>query len=130
MTTGERIKKARLELGMTQEELGEKVGVQKAAINKYETGIVVNLKRGVIVKLADVLNVTPEYLMGWDEDQGFYDDIAKRNAGTNEEDEVMKYAEELRNRPGMRLLFDATKNCTEEDMRKVADMIKALRGDD
>ena len=48
MTIGERIKKARLEKGFTQEELGNRVGVKKAAINKYETGIVVNLKHCVI----------------------------------------------------------------------------------
>ena len=44
MTTGERIKAFRISLGMSQEELGELIGVKKAAINKYETGLVVNLK--------------------------------------------------------------------------------------
>lgn len=44
MTTGEKIKMLRVKKGMSQEELGKKVGVQKAAINKYEKGIVVNLK--------------------------------------------------------------------------------------
>lgn len=36
MTTGEKIKMLRVKKGMSQEELGKKVGVQKAAINKYE----------------------------------------------------------------------------------------------
>ena len=66
MTTGDRIKQLRLALGMSQEELGQKVGVKKAAINKYETGIVVNLKRSVIDKLSTALHTTPSYLMGWD----------------------------------------------------------------
>lgn len=59
MTTGERIKQLRLSLGMTQEQLGEKIGVKKAAINKYETGIVVNLKKSTISSLAKALNVSP-----------------------------------------------------------------------
>ena len=36
MTTGERIRQLRIEHQLTQEELGAKVGVQKAAIYKYE----------------------------------------------------------------------------------------------
>ena len=69
MTMGEKIKMLRLQKGMSQEELGKKVGVQKAAINKYEKGIVVNLKRSTIASLASALDVTPIYLMGLDEEQ-------------------------------------------------------------
>ena len=67
MNTGEKIRALRIECGMTQTELGEKVGVKFAAINKYETGVVTNLKRSTIKKLADALGTTPAYLMGWDE---------------------------------------------------------------
>ena len=35
-TPGERIKELRVLEGMSQEELGRRVGVQRAAINKYE----------------------------------------------------------------------------------------------
>ena len=45
MTTGERIKMLRKEHNLTQEELGAKIGVQKAAIQKYEKGTVKNIKR-------------------------------------------------------------------------------------
>lgn len=66
MTTGERIKGLRQELGMSQAELGEKIGVKTPAIYKYENGLVVNLKRSTIEKLATALNVSPSYLMGFD----------------------------------------------------------------
>ena len=69
MTIGEKIKRLRLERGMTQEELGKAIGVQKAAVNKYETGIVVNLKREIIQKLARTLDVNPVWLM--DEEDGW-----------------------------------------------------------
>ena len=59
MTTGEKIKQLRKRLGMTQEELGNLIGVQKAAINKYETGIVDNLKQSTIASLAKALHVSP-----------------------------------------------------------------------
>lgn len=67
MTTGERIRQLRIEKDMTQEMLGEKIGVKKAAIYKYENGLVVNLKRDIIEKLANVLEVSPSYLMGLDD---------------------------------------------------------------
>ena len=69
MTIGDKIKRLRKERGMTQEELGNLIGVQKAAINKYETGIVVNLKRDVIARLAKALDVNPVWLM--DENDGW-----------------------------------------------------------
>lgn len=68
MNTGERIKELRNKVGLTQEELGEKIGVQKSAIAKYENGRIVNLKRSVIAKLAEVLNCAPSYLMCMDDD--------------------------------------------------------------
>lgn len=64
MDMADRIKKRRVAMGYTQEELGEKIGVQKSAIAKYKSGRVKNLKRGVIAKLADVLQCSPTYLMG------------------------------------------------------------------
>lgn len=69
MTTGERIRQLRIAHQMTQEELGAKVGVQKAAIYKYENGLIVNLKRSTIEKLALVLDTTPTYLMGMEDDE-------------------------------------------------------------
>lgn len=57
MEVGEIIKEARLAKGMTQEELGELVGVQKSAIAKYENGKVVNIKRRTLKKLATVLDL-------------------------------------------------------------------------
>lgn len=67
MTTGERIRALRREHKLTQEELGAKIGVQKAAIQKYEKGTVKNIKRDSLIALAHILGTTPEYLLGWDD---------------------------------------------------------------
>ena len=66
MTTGDRIRTARESLKMTQEELAAAIGVQNAAVHKYESGLVVNLKRDVISKLAVALGVRPSWLLGYD----------------------------------------------------------------
>lgn len=57
MDIGRRIKEARLAKGLTQEELGNIVGLQKSAIAKYESGRVVNIKRSTLQKLAEALDL-------------------------------------------------------------------------
>lgn len=64
MTTSEIIKRLRKERGLTQEQLGQIIGVQKSAIAKYESGRVENLKRSSIEKLAKFFDVSPSYLLG------------------------------------------------------------------
>ena len=59
MNIGEKIKTARLAKGYTQEELGKLIGVQKSAIAKYEKGRVVNIKRSVLAKIAQILEIPP-----------------------------------------------------------------------
>lgn len=59
MTVGERIRSYRLERGWTQEELGKHLGVGKAAIQKYESGQVQNLKSSTIKTLCDLFNAQP-----------------------------------------------------------------------
>ncbi len=67
MEMGERIKKLRKEMGLTQEELGKYIGVKKAAIMKYEKGNVKNMKRSTIETLSKLFNVSPSFLMCLDE---------------------------------------------------------------
>ena len=67
MATGDIIKKLRKDNKLTQEQLGNLIGVQKSAIAKYENGRVENLKRSTIEKLAEVFGVTPSYILGINE---------------------------------------------------------------
>lgn len=60
------LKQERLAHQLTQEELGQLVGLKKAAIYKYENGLLSNPKRSLIEKLAKIFNVSPAYLLGID----------------------------------------------------------------
>lgn len=62
------IKNARLAKGLTQEELGEKVGVKKSAVAKWENGRVSEIKRSNLKMLAEALDIKPTDLFGWDEE--------------------------------------------------------------
>lgn len=65
--TGERIKKLRKEKGLTQEQLGNLLGVKKSAIAKYENNRVENLKKETIQKLSEIFDVSPSYFLGFNE---------------------------------------------------------------
>lgn len=70
MTTGDRIRISRRQKNMTQDELALAVGVSKPTINKYESGKIRTIKRPTIAALAKALEVSPGYLMGWEDENG------------------------------------------------------------
>lgn len=70
MTIGDRIKNRRIELGMTQQELAVKMGFKtRSHISLLEQGDR-NIPISKIKKLANALEVSPEYLMGWEDNMG------------------------------------------------------------
>ena len=62
MTAGEKIRKRRIELNMTMDDLGKAIGVQRSAVNKYEKDQI-DMKASTIAAIAKVLMVSPVYLL-------------------------------------------------------------------
>ena len=62
---GARLKALRLDRGLTQDEVGQRVLVSKQTLYKYENDIVTNIPADKIEMLAEVYGVTPAYIMGW-----------------------------------------------------------------
>lgn len=67
MTIGERIKNMRLKLGMSQVEFADKINVSKQTLYKYENNVITNIPSDKIEAAARLGNVSPSYLMGWEE---------------------------------------------------------------
>ena len=67
MTTGERIRERRKEIGLSAEKLAEILEVSPATIYRYERGDIEKVPGSVLEPLAKALQTTPAYLMGWDE---------------------------------------------------------------
>ena len=66
-TIGDRIKERRLELDMSQDELARLVGYKsRSSINKIESDGRL-LPQRKIMEIANALNTTPAYIMGWEE---------------------------------------------------------------
>ena len=67
MTVGDRIRKQRELLGISQTELAEKIKVSKQTLYKYEKNLITNIPSSIIEEISKVLNVSESYLMGWED---------------------------------------------------------------
>lgn len=65
MRIGDRIRRRRDELGITQTALADAIGVSKQTLYKYENGIISNIPSDKIEAAAEILRTTPSFLMGW-----------------------------------------------------------------
>lgn len=66
-TIGERIKLRRKELGISADELAEKLNVSRSTIFRYENGGIEKVPVEYIGTIAKALYTTPSYLMGWED---------------------------------------------------------------
>jgi transcriptional regulator with XRE-family HTH domain len=64
MNIGERLRKRRLSLDLTLEEVAQKLGVSRQTVSRYETGVVKNIPEDRIRNLAVILKTTRAYLLG------------------------------------------------------------------
>ena len=78
LSIGKNIKKRRLEVGMTLEEVAKKVGVSRQTLSRYETGVIDNIPPHRIEQMAKVLRTTPAALIGWD-DKSILELVAEDN---------------------------------------------------
>lgn len=67
MKIGTRIKQRRLEIGMSVEELADALGKNRATVYRYENGDIENMPTPILEPIARILNTTPAYLMGYEE---------------------------------------------------------------
>lgn len=139
MKVGQKINKLRTSRGMTLEELGNKIGVSKSTIKKWEDGKIENMRRDKIQKLADVFDIPPTYFLDR------YDEIVQLNDYTialepngpiygrvdgvpyYTEKTAEEYAQKLLENKDLRMLFDAAKDAKAEDIKTVYTMLLALQ---
>ena len=110
------LRSLRLKAGLSQEELGKKLGLAKSTISMYESGTrEPNLE--VLEAIADTFNVDMNTLTD-----------SKVSAELSSE--LQEYLEELKNRSEMRMLFSLAKGATKEDVMQAVKIIEALKKDE
>lgn len=108
-----RIKNRRNELMMSYQDLANKTGLSKSTLQRYETGSIKNMPLDKLGTLAKALNISPAYLMGWDE--------SKEKTNSNNELNLSK-AETT--------LLDNYNKLDKEDKTKVIDYTELLGNQD
>lgn len=76
MTIGEFVRNRRKELGLTVDELAEKMGKNRATIYRYESNYIKKLPSTVLIPLANALQVTPADLINAGEEETTSPDIS------------------------------------------------------
>ena len=66
MGLGKRIKNRRKVLNLTADKLGEMIGKDRSTVYRYERDDIDNVSIKVVEQIANALNVTPGFLMGWE----------------------------------------------------------------
>lgn len=96
MNIGHRIKERRKELRISADELANKLGKNRATIYRYEKGDIENLPLDILEPIADALDTTPQYLMGWDDPSNPQKEKSAENSGLTENQiKLMKFVESV-----------------------------------
>ena len=111
MTTGQRIRNRRKEIGMSADELADKIGVNRSTIFRYENGDIEKLPLSNLQPIAESLDVTVDYLMGWD----------------LENHEFEEYMEQIKTRPELRKLVRLAIGLSKEEVAQAIRIIEAIR---
>lgn len=67
MTVGERIRDRRKQLGFSAEYIASKLDCSPATVYRYENGYIEKVPTSTVATIADILDTTPAYLMGWED---------------------------------------------------------------
>ncbi|AOA01443.1 helix-turn-helix domain-containing protein [Carnobacterium maltaromaticum] len=78
MRTGERIKNTRKKQGLTQKELADKVHLTAQVISNIERSYT-TASSDDLARIADVLNTTPNYLLGKEENANNYYELTNKD---------------------------------------------------
>lgn len=121
----ERIRLLREELGLTQRELADAIGIDRTAIAKYESGAS-GAKSEMLEKLATFFGVTTDYLLGRSDTKT----PAPVSRDGLDDPEILAYLQMIRDDPRYRMMFDLTRDATLEEIKATVAFLKALREQD
>lgn len=124
---GKRIKTIRKVKGLTLLELGKAVGISESTAQRYEDGKIKSVSIDMVRKFSHALNTPLQSLMGWDKNTSIESPTKTEPSGYYTDPEVAQIAEELRTNPNGRILFDASKDLSKEDINVVLTVIEGLK---
>ena len=126
MSIGNIIREYRKNAHMTQAELGEKVYKSAQVISNWERGYTTGITPDDLTNISSALGIHPgELLKAYMDEQmkGDGPHPAERKPGFFLDPETVRIANEMKENPGRRVLFDATRNLSPEKIKQVKDFV-------
>lgn len=120
-----RIKRLRKQNKLSVDEIVKKLNISRATYYRYESNEIEKLPLTILEPLAKILNTTPAYLMGWQEPH--QENKSTQIEGYYVDPETAEYAEMLRTRPEMRMLFSASRGISKEEMQEAVNYIEFIK---
>ncbi len=115
------LRQLREDKGLTQEQLASVLGLSQQTIDHYEKKRV-SPKIDTVQKIAQYFNVTVDYLLGRTD--------APHGDGYYSDPEAAAYAQQIFDDPKLKILFDASKKLTKEDIDFVVKMVQKMQPKD
>lgn len=120
-----RIKELRLEKGLSQEELGQFLNIQKSAISKYERGAL-EPNKTMLIKMSELFHCSVDYLLG-------LSDIRNTNKildAVSTDKKLLTFTQCLMERESMQLLFEQIKDLPDSEIIRLIKIIKVIEDEE
>ncbi|WP_312647529.1 helix-turn-helix domain-containing protein [Aminipila sp.] len=123
MGLNDKLKEARKKKGMTQDDVEQKTGINKKTISNWENGVS-RPDVDSISLLCKIYGIDPNDLFEWDSVK------EKQQEGYYLDPEAAAIAQEIYEDQDLKMLFDASRKVSKNDIQLVIDMVKRLKGDE
>lgn len=113
---GKRIRNRRQELNLSVEDVAKQLNKNRTTVYRYEKGDIENLPLETLKPLAEILDTTPAYLMGWED----------RNNNISASDDIIEEDYLLRNNFVEYVTLFEEEIFTDEEYGKILEYAKFL----
>lgn len=135
-SVGKRLRKARDEAGLTQDEVGNKLGVTRSVVARYESETN-DPPTENIIKMAEMYGVSADWLFCLTDDPRPVEKIIEtyrriEDALTDDPnaEELLSFCKELKKREDLFLLFKQVRPLSDDSIQRVIRVIKAIEDEE
>lgn len=122
MSFNEALKKARKAKGLTQDDVAQALGAKNTTISNWENGVS-RPDVDTLVLLCRLYEISPNDILEY-----YNDDLSDAEQRYYLDPDAAEIAQEVQKRPELKILFDATRKVSADDLKFVVDMIDRMQG--
>lgn len=122
MSFNEALKKARKAKGLTQDDVAQALGTKNTTVSNWENGVS-RPDVDTLVSLCRLYGISPNDILEY-----YNDDLLDAEQHYYLDPEAAEIAQEVQQRPELKILFDASRKVSADDLKFIVDMIDRMQG--